>query len=98
MLLGLAAIAVCFVYTGRSISIVSDRLPVYAERAEIWDERNAQIILAREQGITEIDVRGIDSLPVGGMKDLKPNPNDWVNVCAARFYSVALIRAVLPGP
>ena len=61
-------------YTGRSILIVNRRTPIYQERAAIWDVRNERIITAQAQGVMEIDVRGIDSLPVGGMKDLQPNP------------------------
>jgi hypothetical protein len=70
-LLAFAAIAVCFVYTARSIAIVSERLPIYMERAEIWDERNAQISRQEQESLRSCT--RIDSLPVGGMKDLKAN-------------------------
>lgn len=98
LFLAAAAVTAGFGYTARSITIVAERLPIYAERAEIWDERDALIRAGIEQGLTRIEVRGIDSLPVSGMLDLKPKPTHWVNVCAARYYGVDQLLAVLPEP
>jgi hypothetical protein len=83
-------------YAGRSIFITSKKIELYANRAEIWDKRNGNIYQAKEKGRLEVDVKGIDGAPVGGLKDFKPEASDWVNQCAARFYGVNAIRATLP--
>lgn len=86
----------CYAYAVRSIILTSERLEIYTQRATIWDQRDFNILQAKEQGDLEVNVRGIDSLPVGEMKDLQPNGKDWVNRCAARYYGLDAIHAVLP--
>jgi hypothetical protein len=89
-------VGIFYAYTARSILIVSDRVEIYSQRAEIWDERDAKIIADRDRGITVVEVAGIDSLPVGGMRDFKSEPGDWINECAAVYYEVDAI--LVAGP
>jgi len=83
-------------YAVRSILITSDKLVVYKERAELWDERDDKIRQAAAHNTPVVDVRAIDSLPVGGIRDFKPSEKHWINGCAARYYGVDAIRAILP--
>jgi hypothetical protein len=69
---------------------------IYSQRAEIWDERDAKINADRDRGIMVMEVTGIDSLPVGGMRDFKSEPGDWINECAAVYYEVDAI--LVAGP
>ncbi|HEY5729021.1 MAG TPA: hypothetical protein VIS72_03160 [Anaerolineales bacterium] len=86
------------VYGVRSVALSGGKATLYAERAAIWDERDLQIRQSKDQGILEIHVRGIDSLPVGGILDFtdKGRPAFWVNNCAIRYYGVEGIYASLP--
>jgi hypothetical protein len=74
------------------------KIPLYAERAAVWDQRDLQIRQSKDQGILEIHVRGIDGLPVGGIRDFADSygPGYWVNNCAIRYYGVEAIYATLP--
>lgn len=76
-----------------SVFSVLDRMPIYKERAAIWDERDQYILDAAQQGIEDVGVTGIDSHPVGGLHDIKPDEKHWVNRCAALYYGVKSIRA-----
>jgi len=95
--IALSVLVFSFAYTIRSIGITFEtKYPLYRERAEIWDTRDRLIKERKNEGITVIDVQGIDSLPIGGLRDLKENPNFWINACAARYYGVEAIQATLP--
>ena len=87
-----------YVYTARTIWITSEKIPLYSQRAVVWDERDLIIQQAHEDGLQQVNVRGIDSLPVGGLRDLKegPGPGYWVNMCAERYYGVETIYADIP--
>ena len=88
----------CYIYGARSVVFSTEKISLYSERAAVWDERDLQIQQSREQGILEINVRGIDGLPVGGIRDFADThgPGFWVNKCAARYYRVDAIYATLP--
>lgn len=81
-----------------SVALEAGKIPLYAERAAVWDERDLQIRQSKEQGILEIHVRGIDGSPVGGIRDFMDarGPGYWVNNCAVRYYGVEAIYATLP--
>jgi hypothetical protein len=95
-LVALFLLLLCYAYAARSIAVTAEKINIYMQRARIWDERDQVINLARDQGILEIDVRGIDGLPVGGIRDFKAKPGNWINGCAAKYYGVNEIRATLP--
>ncbi|MCW5875320.1 MAG: hypothetical protein KIS85_00430 [Anaerolineales bacterium] len=87
----------CTAYALRATGLTwQSKQPLYQQRAAIWDERHAHILTSREAGIAIVDVRGIDSLPVGGVLDLREKEHFWVNACAANYYGVEGIRAVVP--
>jgi hypothetical protein len=92
----LLLILVPILYTIRPIALDYAELPRYVQRAKVWDERDQSILAAKEQGILQIDVKGIDSRYIGQTLDFKENPNFWVNGCAETVYGVDEIRATLP--
>lgn len=87
-----------YAYSGRSILISAQKISLYSERAAAWDERDALILQSKADGIMEVNVRGIDGLSVGGIRDFKEKKGVgfWINQCAARYYGVDNIYATLP--
>lgn len=87
-----------YAYAARSILISAQKTSLYAERAAAWDERDAIIQQSKADGVMEVNVRGIDGLPVGGIRDFKEKKGVgfWINQCAARYYGVDNIYATLP--
>jgi hypothetical protein len=87
-----------YAYAARSILISAQKIPLYSERALMWDERDALIKQSKADGIMDVNVRGIDGLPVGGIRDFKEKKGVgfWINQCAARYYGVDNIYATLP--
>ena len=67
-------------------------LPVYQERAQLWDLRDAFIRRHASQGETDLVIPGFSG--VEGIKELDDNPKHWINVCAAKYYGVNSIRTV----
>ena len=94
----LMALIMFYAYGVRSVVLIVGKIPVYAERAVVWDERDAQIKSSKEQGILEVNVHGIDGLPVGGIRDFTETRGSgfWINRCASRYYGVETIYATLP--
>ena len=84
-----------YAFTAYTIHVTSDRIPIYSQRASLWDERDAFIREAVEQGVSVIHVKGIDGLPVGGIRDFKDQVGRgvWVNVCAQYYYGAEQILA-----
>ena len=85
-------LAVAAFYPLRAAWISLADVPVYRARAEMWDEREAQIYNLREQGQTDLMIIQFDGLE--GVKELDVNANHWVNRCAAKYYEVDSIRAI----
>lgn len=89
-----ASLLICLTYVFGAISIThtASRISIYANRAAIWDERDAMVRHLANEGVEVIEVRAIDGVPVGGLHDLKPNAGHWVNRCAAHYYGVKALR------
>jgi hypothetical protein len=83
-------------YLGRAICLTWDyEQPRFEKIAQVWDERDRTIRLAKTEGHEVIEVRALDSQYLGGVTELYPRPN-WVNMCAADYYQVKEIQATLP--
>ena len=89
LLLGLSSL-----YPLRMAKLITAVIPEYRERALLWDQRDDTIRTARDEGIADIEVKALDSF--GGLMELGPDPNLWVNRCAAAFYGVNSITATSP--
>ncbi|MEK6753201.1 MAG: hypothetical protein AABZ00_13155 [Chloroflexota bacterium] len=83
-LLGLA-------YTARSITLIYAELPGFVYRAQIWDERDAIIESAKEQGILLVEVPVIDTADIDTRDMFGSRGKGWTQFslnCAARYYGV----------
>jgi hypothetical protein len=69
-------------------------LPEYRARAVSWDARDAHIRAARQKGIFDIQEKGLNA-PYE-LTEMKPDPADWVNICATWFYDIKSITAGTP--
>jgi len=79
-----------FGYGGRSTFQVLQQLPANRSRAVAWDARHAQIALAEPDAT--ITIPALDSWY--GLEEMGPDPQGWVNRCAAQFYGLTGIIAV----
>lgn len=91
-LLNVILAIVLLAYIGRMIPILYSGIPQLRDRAFAWDQREVWIIEEKNSGVTHITVPAFDS--IGGITELQPEENHWVNVCAARYYRVDGITAV----
>jgi hypothetical protein len=87
--------AISALYSVRSIWITGQKISLYAERAQMWDQRAAHIQEQIDVGLKNITVNAIDGAPVGGIRDFETKgqgkPGYWINKCAARYYGVDAI-------
>ncbi len=75
----------------------SKYIPIYSQRAQLWDEREATILSAIENGQDRVEVLAIDGAPVGGIRDFDPPDKKgyWITLCAADYYHIKL-QVILP--
>ncbi len=68
----------------------SKNLPIYSQRAQLWDEREAAILSALADNQERVEVLAIDGAPVGGIRDFDPpgKKGYWISVCAMDFYGI----------
>jgi hypothetical protein len=97
-LLAIAGLLVCGAYTARLIKANYSDLPGFIHRAELWDQRDADIQQAKAQGEQLVDVLVIDTKGTG-VQDImrsKDMGKDSVVSCGSEYYGVPAIRAVSP--
>jgi hypothetical protein len=98
ILLALLGLGFNVVYTVRAITRTYTELPGFIHRANLWDQRDADIRNAREQGTTKMEVIVIDMKDVG-VKDIMQSrlmDEGWVSSCASRYYGLEAIKAIAP--
>ena len=79
-----------FIYPLRAAAkVYENNYNRYSTHAEIWDERDALIRQAVEQGATDLVVVQIDDMD--GVLEYKES--NWVNRCAAEFYGLHTLSA-----
>ncbi len=61
-------------------------------KAERWDARHLQILAAREAGMRDLVILETDV--VSSLEDIGPDPNYWVNTCAAQYYGLNSLTAL----
>jgi hypothetical protein len=86
-----------YVYPLYSLKVTTEKIPVYAQRAQAWDAREAAIQAAIADGDERVDVLAIDGLPVGGIRDFDPpgKTGFWITKCAMDYYDIRM-RVLLP--
>ncbi len=81
-----------FAYMARALPRVYRDLPLFQARAQAWDARQQMILDAKAAGESEIIIPQFDS--IYGITELKTDSNNWINLCAAKYYGVESISAV----
>lgn len=71
-------------------------LGTYQRWASFWDQRHAQILAARRQGLQSMDVVRIDHI-IPDVAELQPDPDYWYNNCAEWYYDLSSLSANQPG-
>jgi hypothetical protein len=80
------------VYLIRMIPIVYAGITPLQSRAIAWDQRQAWIYQEIAAGKMQVTVSAFDS--IARLTELKEDPLNWVNMCAADYYGVDSISAV----
>jgi len=85
-----AVLAVAFAFPILTIFSASKNIPIYGERARLWDEREAIILSAIAGDQQRVEVLAIDGAPVGGIRDFDPpgKKGYWISVCAMDYYDI----------
>lgn len=88
----LALLLIAYIFPIYSLTITAQKVPVYSQRTELWDVRNAHILDAINNGDERVDALAIDGLPVGGIRDFDPNGKKgfWITKCAMDYYGIRL--------
>lgn len=85
-------LGVLWFYPLRAASQVWQQISAAKNWAIAWDEREMEIEKQKSDGLRAISVNALDS--VSGVAELSPDPQFWVNRCAAGFYGVESIKAL----
>ena len=89
-------LGVLWFYPLRAVNQVWQQIPAAQNRAMAWDERQVEIEKQKADGLRVVSVNALDS--VSGVAELSPDPQFWVNRCAAGFYGVESIMALNNTP
>jgi hypothetical protein len=87
------ALLIALVFPIFTIFSASQYIPVYSQRAQLWDEREAIILSAVENNQERVEVTAIDGAPVGGIRDFDPPDKKgyWITRCAEDYYHIKLL-------
>lgn len=81
-------------YAGRMIAINAPQLSLFERRAQLWDQRDAEIRNAIAHGETQVTIPVIDTLG-WGVQDVLPSiqmNGRWISNCGSQFYGLDAIR------
>lgn len=97
-ILALAGILVSIAYTARLIKTNYSELPGFIHRAELWDQRDADIKAAKAQGLQLVEVIVIDMQGIGVQDIMRSRDmgKESVISCGSEYYGVEAIKAVSP--
>jgi hypothetical protein len=84
-------LAILALYPLRTAWRTFGELPVYQQRAAVWDAREAEILTMKAQGQQDLVVRFLSEAPI---QDLGDHTGYRLNRCAAALYGVNTIVAV----
>ncbi len=84
------ALLVALIFPMFTIFVASRYIPVYSQRAQLWDEREATVLSAIENDQERVEVIAIDGAPVGGIRDFDPpgKTGFWISRCAMDYYGI----------
>lgn len=87
----LALLAAACLYPLRGLPVARQDAAELAARAARWDGRAAQIREQAARGVSVVEVRQADV--VQGLEDIGPDPDFWINRCAAVVFDAGSIVA-----
>jgi len=81
---------ISFAFPVFTIFTASKNIPIFRERAQLWDERDERIRAAIAEGAQRVEIPAIDGAPVGGIRDFDPpgKKGYWISVCAMDYYGI----------
>lgn len=84
------ALLVALIFPIFTIVASSKYIPVYSQRAQLWDEREATILSAIDNNQERVEVIAIDGAPVDGIRDFDPpgKTGFWISRCAMDYYGI----------
>jgi hypothetical protein len=85
------ALAILALYPLRTLWRTLEDVPVYQQRAVVWDAREAEILAMKAQGQQDLVIRFLSEAPI---QDLGDHRGYRLNRCAAALYGVNTIVAV----
>ena len=83
--------ALLTLYPLRTAWRTTEEIPLYQQRAAVWDSRQAEILAMKAQGQQDLVVRFLAEVPI---QDLGDHSGYRLNRCAAALYGVNSIVAV----
>ena len=97
-ILALTGILVSIAYTARLIKTNYSELPGFIRRAELWDQRDADIKEAKAQGQQLVEVIVIDMYGIGVQDIMRSRDMERESVitCGSEYYGVEAIKAISP--
>jgi hypothetical protein len=87
-------LAILALYPLRTAWRTAEDIPVFQERAAVWDAREAEILAMKADGQQTLVVRFLSEAPI---QDLGDHKGYRLNRCAAALYGVTTIVAVPMG-
>lgn len=86
-----------YIFPLYSLIVTMEKVPIYNQRAQIWDAREQEIKAAIANGDEWVGVVSIDGFSVGGIRDFDPKGKKgfWITKCAQKYYDINL-RVDLP--
>jgi hypothetical protein len=84
-----ATLALALVPVGIAITSVTEQVSAAQTAAATWDAQDQRIRASRDAGLTDVTVPRPP--PFLGENFVTSNPNDWFNVCVARYYGLRSI-------
>jgi hypothetical protein len=84
----------CCLYTFRATLNIYKELPGFVERAQLWDNRDAQIESSIAQGATQIEISAIDTNQINTRDIIRSRDfGEWVtNACGVKYYDAEALK------
>lgn len=97
-LVAVLGIALGALYTVRLIAGTYAEIPGFQQRAQLWDQRDADVQAAIAAGQKQVSVSVIDTHSISVRDILRSSDmtGEWVSNCGSQYYGLSAIRANRP--
>jgi hypothetical protein len=83
--IAVVSVSLFFVYTRQAVLTAVAEQEVMRSYAAAWDERDRNLHVAAEDGLTVVYAASLTHMG-GGLAELGYNPDEWINRCIANTY------------